>query len=48
LTANAIVGVREMYLAEGFSDYMSKPVDGNKLEELLLQYIPERKIVSST
>ena len=27
LTANAIVGVREMYLQEGFDDYMSKPIE---------------------
>lgn len=44
LTANAIVGVREMYLAEGFDDYLSKPVEGNDLEELLRKYIPGQKL----
>ena len=26
LTANAITGVREMYIGKGFQDYLSKPV----------------------
>ena len=44
LTANAIVGVREMYLKEGFADYLSKPVEGKDLEEMLRRYIPKEKI----
>lgn len=44
LTANAIMGVREMYLKEGFNDYLSKPVDGKKLEAMLRNYIPEEKL----
>ena len=44
LTANAIVGVREMYLSKGFDDYLSKPIDIEKLEKLLLRFIPEKKI----
>ena len=44
LTANAISGSREMYLQEGFSGYMSKPVDPSKLEELIMSYLPEDKI----
>lgn len=44
LTANAIVGVREMYMREGFSDYLSKPVDAHDLEEMLRKYIPADKI----
>lgn len=45
LTANAIVGVREMYLSKGFDDYLSKPIDGKLLEELLKNYIPEEKLL---
>lgn len=40
LTANAIAGAREMYLAEGFHDYLSKPIDGKKLEQMLMDYLP--------
>jgi CheY-like chemotaxis protein len=41
LTANAISGVKKMYLEEGFDDYISKPVNPAKLEELIKQYLPE-------
>ncbi len=44
LTANAISGSREMYLEEGFSDYLSKPVSGEKLEEMLQHYLPAEKV----
>lgn len=47
LTANAILGAREEYLREGFNDYLSKPIDGIHLEELLQKYIPEEKIKKS-
>lgn len=43
LTANAVSGAREMYLDAGFNDYLSKPVDGIKLEKLLKSLIPEDK-----
>lgn len=46
LTANAVSGAREMYLEAGFEDYLSKPVDGEKLERmLLLELLPDDKIV---
>ena len=45
LTANAIVGVREMYIAEGFDDYLSKPIAGDDLEEMLQHYIPRSKLI---
>ncbi len=45
-TANAVSGAREMYLEAGFEDYISKPVDGRRLEELILRYLPKDKIIS--
>ena len=45
LTANAISGSREMYYQEGFDNYMSKPVDPNKLEEMILMYLPEKLVI---
>ena len=44
LTANAISGMREMFLAEGFTDYLTKPIDFVRLEQMLLKYIPDGKI----
>lgn len=44
LTANAISGAREMYLAEGFDSFISKPVDPEKLEKLLMETLPADKI----
>ena len=45
LTANAISGAREYYIGEGFDDYLSKPVDFVKLENMLIKYLPEEKIL---
>ena len=43
LTANAIVGAKETYLAAGFDDYLSKPIEFSKLEEQLLLYLPKER-----
>lgn len=40
LTANAISGARKEYLRKGFSDYLPKPVDSEKLEQTILKYLP--------
>lgn len=39
LTADAIVGAKENYIREGFSDYLSKPVMYGALEEMLIKYL---------
>lgn len=44
LTANAVAGSREEYLREGFDEYLSKPVVGEKLEQMLQKYLPKEKI----
>jgi signal transduction histidine kinase/CheY-like chemotaxis protein/HPt (histidine-containing phosphotransfer) domain-containing protein len=40
LTADVSTGIHQHFLSEGFSDYLSKPVMWEKLEELLLQWLP--------
>ncbi|MCQ2105671.1 MAG: ATP-binding protein [Fibrobacter sp.] len=44
LTANAVVGAREMYLQEGFDDYLCKPVRMDELEECLKKFLPKELI----
>ena len=43
LTANAVSGMRELFLEKGFSDFLAKPVDVSKLDEILGQWIPAEK-----
>jgi HPt (histidine-containing phosphotransfer) domain-containing protein len=43
LTANAVVGMREMFIEHGFNDFLSKPVDVSKLDEILDRWITEKK-----
>ena len=45
LTANAVVGAEEQYLAAGFDGYLSKPVTIEDFEKTLKQYLPEGRIV---
>ena len=43
LTANAIVGSREKYLADGFNDYLAKPINKDQLKttnQNLLDFSP--------
>ena len=39
LTANAISGMREKYLADGFDDYLAKPIDQNQLIQVFNQVL---------
>ncbi len=48
LTANAIVGAKEEYLKEGFTDYLSKPIHEERLMKMLMQYLPKELISLST
>lgn len=44
LTANAVAGAREMYLKEGFQDYLTKPIDAEKFESMLIKYLPDNVV----
>ncbi|MCM1266589.1 MAG: ATP-binding protein [Bacteroidales bacterium] len=39
-TANAIGGAREMFMAEGFNDFIAKPIELSVLDRILRRYIP--------
>ncbi|MDR0759974.1 MAG: response regulator, partial [Treponema sp.] len=41
LTANAIVGMKEMFLKNGFNDYLSKPIVWSKLDDILSKWMPD-------
>ncbi|MCL2225464.1 MAG: ATP-binding protein [Defluviitaleaceae bacterium] len=52
LTANAVVGQREVFLQSGFDDFITKPIDIRQLDYLLTKYIhdkhPDRPTLSAT
>ncbi|MDR1965204.1 MAG: response regulator [Synergistaceae bacterium] len=43
LTANAIVGMKEMFLENGFDDFISKPIVVTKLHEIMERWVPAEK-----
>ena len=45
LTANAVSGAREMFLEAGFDEYISKPIELDKFDKMLREYLPEEKLV---
>ena len=44
LTANVGEGARESYLRVGFDAYLAKPVNKDRLEGVLLRYLPRNKV----
>jgi CheY-like chemotaxis protein len=47
LTANAVSGMREMFLEKGFNDYLTKPIEIAKLDELMAKWIPKEKQIKA-
>lgn len=47
LTANAVAGAREMYLTEGFEEFLTKPVDAELMEQTICKYLPKELIQTS-
>jgi CheY-like chemotaxis protein len=43
LTANAVVGMREIFLENSFNDFLAKPIDVSKLDEILDRWLPREK-----
>jgi CheY-like chemotaxis protein len=43
LTANAVTGIKEEFLKSGFNDYLSKPIETVKLNNILEKWIPKEK-----
>lgn len=44
LTANAITGMRDTYIAAGFDDYLTKPIDPESFEDTIIRYLPDEKV----
>jgi signal transduction histidine kinase/CheY-like chemotaxis protein len=47
LTANAISGMKEMFLEQGFNDYVSKPIEIARLDEIMSRWIPADKRIKA-
>jgi len=47
LTANAIMGMKEMFLSNGFNDYLSKPIEVLKLDYTLSAWLPVEKQIQN-
>lgn len=47
LTANAIEGMKEKYIEEGFNDYLPKPIDKNELDKILQKYLSSQTTKTS-
>ncbi|MDR2071885.1 MAG: response regulator [Spirochaetaceae bacterium] len=43
LTANALAGMKEMFLSKGFSDYLSKPINISDVDKVIRKWLPREK-----
>ena len=44
LTANAIEGIRDLYIQAGMNDFISKPIDPDELNKILILWLPHELI----
>jgi two-component system, sensor histidine kinase and response regulator len=44
LTANAVSGQREIFLEKGIDDFLAKPIELHKLDEILEKWLPVEKL----
>ena len=47
LTANAISGVKDEFLAVGMNDLLTKPIDKTLLNNILIDWLPKEKLVKT-
>jgi PAS domain S-box-containing protein len=47
LTANAVSGIKEMFLADGFNGFLSKPIPAQELDEIIKKWLSPEKITPS-
>ncbi|MCR5429266.1 MAG: response regulator [Lachnospiraceae bacterium] len=47
MTADAVTGAKERYLAGGFDDYLTKPVDSVEMKRMIMKYLPRAKVIKS-
>jgi signal transduction histidine kinase/CheY-like chemotaxis protein len=45
LTANAVIGMKELFIKNGMNDFISKPIDPGKLNEIMVKWLPSDKKV---
>jgi signal transduction histidine kinase/CheY-like chemotaxis protein/HPt (histidine-containing phosphotransfer) domain-containing protein len=48
LTANAMAGMKQMFLSKGFNDYLAKPIEISKLNSIIERWIPQEKRLNLT
>ncbi len=46
LTANVVSGAREMFIEAGFNEYISKPIDADKIEKTLRNLLPKEQLLN--
>jgi len=48
LTANAVNGAREMFLSNGFNDFLPKPIETTVLDRMLRMWLPIERIITTS